>query len=375
MKIGIDSRAAKLYRGTGIGTYTYQLINCLNKIDSINKYLLFIPKNCTYNIPLKSNFCVNDIIDDNKNNFWDEVNIPNILKNKDIELYHVPQNGIGLPEDKNCSFVITLHDIIPYKMPETVSKNYLKIFREKIPQILSKCDGIITVSNYSKQDIIKTLNFPADKIYVTHLAAEEIYKPIDKLVSKNVVKKFYSIDDDFILYVGGFSPRKNILGLINAFNIFSCKYKKNIKLVIAGRRGPSYSIYKERVHKLNIDDKVIFPGFISIEHLPYLYNAAELFVYPSFYEGFGLPPIEAMSCGIPVIASSTTSIPEVTNGSALLVDPNNTELLSELILKVILDEKLKNKLTMLGLARASELTWQKTARNTLTAYNKVLNKL
>lgn len=375
MKIGIDSRAAKLYRGTGIGTYTYQLINYLNKIDNINEYLLFSPKNCTYNISLRNNFCVNAIIDDKKNNFWDEVNVPNILKDKDIQIYHVPQNGIGLPEDKNCSFIITLHDIIPYKMPETVSKNYLKIFREKIPQIFDDCDGIITVSNYSKDDIVKTFNFPSDKIYVTHLAAEDIYKPIDKSYSKNIIKKFYSIDEDFILYVGGFSPRKNILGLIDAFSIFSNKYKNKIKLVIAGKKGLSYDIYKKRVHELNLDDKVIFPGFISIEHLPCLYNAAELFVYPSFYEGFGLPPIEAMSCGIPVIASNTTSIPEVTNGGALLVDPNNTDLLSDSILKIILDHKLKSKLIKAGLVRASELTWQKTAEDTLKAYHEVFNKI
>lgn len=375
MKIGIDSRAAKLYRGTGIGTYTYQLINYLNKIDDTNKYLLFIPKNCTYDISLKSNFCINAIIDGKMENFWDEVNIPNTLKNKDIELYHVPQNGIGLPHNKNCNFVITLHDIIPYKMPETVSKNYLKIFHEQIPQILPRCDGIITVSNYSKQDIINAFHFPGDKIYVTHLAAEDIYKPIDKTLSKNIINEFYSIKGSFILYVGGFSPRKNIVGLIEAFSKLICKYKKNIKLVIAGRKGPSYSIYKRRVQELHIENKVIFPGFISMEHLPYLYNAAELFVYPSFYEGFGLPPIEAMSCGLPVIASNTTSIPEVVGKGSMLVDPNNIDLLSDLMLQILLNKELRQKLILSSLVRASELTWEKTAKKTLLAYSKILNKL
>jgi hypothetical protein len=113
MKIGIDSRAANWYRGTGIGTYTYQVINSLNKIDFFNEYLLFMPKNSNCNIRFNNNYKIKNISQDMEGNFWDEVNIPNILKSKDIDLYHVPQNGIGLPKEKTCPFIITLHDIIP----------------------------------------------------------------------------------------------------------------------------------------------------------------------------------------------------------------------------------------------------------------------
>jgi glycosyltransferase involved in cell wall biosynthesis len=368
MKIGIDGRAAKWYRGTGIGTYTYQLINSLNCLDKINKYLLFMPQSCSCDIDYRSNFDVKSITENNKANFWDEVNIPNILQGSDIEIYHVPQNGIGLPKDKRCSTIITLHDIIPYKMPDTVGPNYLKIFLDQLPKIIPYCDGIITVSNYSKSDIVKEFNFPEDKIFVTHLAPEDIYKPLNKELSKILINKYYSIEGDFILYIGGFSPRKNILGLIDAFSQLLSHTKRKISLVIAGNKGLSYNIYINRVHELNLDDNVIFPGFISMDHLPYLYNAAELFVYPSFYEGFGLPPIEAMACGIPVITSNTTSIPEIAGDSAILIDPNNTDQIYKAMLSVIEDSNLSSTLVIKGLKRASELTWKDTATQTLKAY-------
>lgn len=374
MKIGIDGRAAKWYRGTGIGTYTYQLINCLNRIDNINKYLLFMPENCKYDMELKKNFYLNSITEGKQDNFWDEVNIPNILKDKNIELYHVPQNGVGLPIDKKCRFLITLHDVIPYKMPETVSDRYFKIFSNQIPKIVSECDGIITVSNYSKKDIIEAFNFPEDKVYVTHLASEDIYRPLDKRVSKYVAKKYYSIEDDFILYVGGFSPRKNIVGLIESFSKLMCTYKKDIKLVIAGKKGKSYEIYKNRAEELHISDKVLFPGFVSIEHLPYIYNAAELFVYPSFYEGFGLPPIEAMSCGVPVIASNVTSVPEVVGDGGLLINPRDIDNLYESMLRVLSDKELRKKLIASGIAKSRDLSWEKTANETISVYNKILKK-
>lgn len=370
MRIGIDGRAAKWYRGTGIGTYTYELVNSLNSVDNKNDYLVFMPDNCKDSLNLNSNFIQANITEAAEGGFWDVVNIPNILKDYKIDLYHVPQNGIGLPVEKDCPFLITLHDVIPFKMPETVSKSYLKIFKENIPSIIERCDGIVTVSDYSKKDIVETLNFPEEKIFVTYLANEDIYMPIDKILSRYIIKKNYSITDKYILYVGGFSPRKNILGLIEAFSILMEKYHENIKLVIAGRKGSSYETYKIRAEELNIDDKVLFPGFIALDDLPYLYNASELFIYPSFYEGFGLPPIEAMACGVPVIASDTTSIPEIAGDSARLIDPCNTSDMAEAMLNVLQDEKLRNELIEKGLKRSRQLSWKNTAKQMLNVYEK-----
>lgn len=372
MKIGIDSRAANWYRGTGIGTYTYQVINSLNKIDFFNEYLLFMPNDTNCDIKFSNNYKIKNISQDMKGNFWDEVNIPNILKSKDIDLYHVPQNGIGLPKEKTCPFIITLHDIIPYKMPETVGETYLEIFLRQMPEIIPKCDGIITVSNYSKKDIVEAFNFPEEKIFVTHLANEDMYIPLDKKQCKNFVKRNYAIEDGYVLYVGGFSPRKNIVGLIQAFSILHHRLKdSNLKLVIAGKQGKSYSLYKKTAEDLHVADKVVFPGFIPLEHMPIFYNACELFVYPSLYEGFGLPPIEAMACGVPIIASNLTSIPEVVGDAGILINPYDVNELCNAIDKVLQDKVLRNTLIAKSLKRSSQFSWLKTAENTLNAFNNI----
>ena len=368
MKIGIDARAAKWYRGTGIGTYTYQLVNSLNKIDYLNQYLIFMPKSSTYDIKFNSNYKIKNVTQDMKGEFWNEINIPNVLQNKDIDLYHVPQNGVGLPKDKNSPFVITLHDVIPCKMPETVGKTYLEIFKRELPNIISRCDGILTVSNYSKQDIIRTFNFPEEKIFVTHLANEDIYFPRDKNMCKNFLSKHYNINDNYILYVGGFSPRKNIVGLIEAFSKLNyC----DLKLIIVGRKGKSYEIYKSTAERLHVADKVIFPGFIPLEHMPIFYSACEVFVYPSLYEGFGLPPIEAMASGVPIIASNLTSIPEVVGNAALLINPYNIDELYEAMKRVLEDPLLKANLINKSLIRSSKFSWLKTAQETVKAFETI----
>ncbi|MGL5152584.1 MAG: glycosyltransferase family 4 protein [Clostridium sp.] len=373
MNICIDGRAAKWYRGTGIGTYTHQLITYLNTLDFKDQYLLFLPEDSSIE-NLNNNFHVESVETNPNNNFWDEVRVPNILNDKAIELYHVPQNGVGLSTSITCSKVITLHDIIPLRMPETVSDRYLKIFNDDLPKSLPSLDGIITVSEYSKKDISKEFNYPLDKIFVTPLAAEKIYKPMSKCKCKSIIKDKYGIEDKFILYVGGFSPRKNILGLIEAFSIIPMEDRLNTKLVIVGKKGPSYENYKKRAIKLGIDSDVIFTDFIQLDDMPIFYNASEMLVYPSFYEGFGLPPVEAMACGTPVITSNVTSLPEVCYDSALLVNPYNIEALSYTMSRVLNDSFLMLTMVKKSLMRSTLFTWNNTAKLTVDAYKSILNK-
>lgn len=373
MIIGIDGRAAKWYRGTGIGTYTYQLISNLNKVDSKNNYSIFLPEGSALN--LGDNFSVESVKAMSNNNFWEEVQVPNIFNSDTTDLYHVPQNGVGLSSKINCPTVITLHDIIPLKMPETVSDRYLKIFNEKLPEIISNCSGIITVSEFSKKDISKEFGFPESKILVTHLAAEEIYKPLNKRNCKRILESEYGIKDKFILYVGGFSPRKNIIGLIESFSLLNNEIKNNLKLIITGKKGLSYDIYKKRAEDLKISDSVIFTDFIPLEKLPIFYNASQLLVYPSFYEGFGLPPLEAMACGTPVISSNITSLPEVCNNSALLVNPYDVIELSISIEKVINDNVLRENMINSGFITSSSFSWKKTALKTIHSYKKIIDTI
>lgn len=372
MNIGIDARAARWYRGTGIGTYTYQLIYNINLMDKYNKYLLFLPDENISDINPGENIDIRLISEDRKENFWEEVDIPNILTNTKIDIYHVPQNGIGLPREKSCPFVITLHDIIPYKLPETVGPQYLDIYTREIPEIIPICDSIITVSEYSKKDIAEALNFPLEKIYVTHLAAEDIYYPRNKKLCKDLIKSKYDIDNKFILYVGGFSPRKNIKGLIEAFSLIKPKLKEKYSLVILGKKGRSYYDYRDLAYKLNLKDDVIFPGYIPVDELPIFYNAADIFCYPSLYEGFGLPPLEAMACGTPTIASNVTSIPEVLGDDALYINPFDVKDISSKLSLLIEDPDFKNTLSFKGLKRSTMFSWKKTAIETIEAYCKTI---
>lgn len=371
MNIGIDARAARWYRGTGIGTYTYQLIYNINLMDKINRYLLFLQDDNLTDINPGENIDISLISEDKKEDFWNEIDIPNILKDKGIDVYLVPQNGIGLPTDKNCPFVITLHDVIPYKMPETVGLQYLSIYTREIPQIIEKADAIITVSNFSKEDIAKSLGYPKDKIFVTHLAAEDIYYPRNKNYCKNYIKDNYAIEDDFILYVGGFSPRKNITGLIQAFSLIKPKLSKPLKLVILGKKGRSYYDYRDIAYNLGLKEDVIFTGYVPLNELPLFYNAADIFAYPSFYEGFGLPPLEAMACGTPVVTSSVTSIPEVLGEDALYINPKDIYDIGNKLLLLHEDRELHLEMTLRGLKRSSMYSWKKTAIETIQVLTKM----
>ena len=176
MKIGIDGRAAKWYRGTGIGTYTYQLINNLSKYDNLNHYLTFIPEDSDLN--LKDNFSIAYTKDSSNDNFWDDVKVPNLLDNFNMELYHVPQNGVGLSDNINCPKTITLHDIIPLRMPQTVSNRYLKIFIEEIPKILET--PYVTKEDNSKEKI-----YPPYKYEIEMIRNKEFDKELINKIRNN----------------------------------------------------------------------------------------------------------------------------------------------------------------------------------------------
>ncbi|MCX7883671.1 MAG: glycosyltransferase family 4 protein, partial [Caloramator sp.] len=215
------------------------------------------------------------------------------------------------------------------------------------------------------EDIAKALSYPKDKIFVTHLAAEDIYYPRNKKLCKEFIKEKYGIEDKFILYVGGFSPRKNIKGLIQAFSIIKPKLDEKIKLVILGKKGRSYYDYRDLAYSLSLKEDVIFTGYVPVEELPLFYNAAYIFCYPSFYEGFGLPPLEAMACGTPTIASNVTSIPEVLQNDALYINPKDINDIADKLLMLINDNILYTTLSLKALKRSSMFSWKKTAVETI----------
>lgn len=373
MKIGLDARGAIWYRGTGIGTYTYQLVKNLHHLDKQNEYRFFWPGDEYKNLDPANDEVFNSI-ERSKDKFWEEVHVPMSVEQEKIDIYHVPQNGIGLPAKKGCLNVVTVHDLIPYIYPETVGKGYLRIFLNEMPRIMEQSDLVITVSEHSKRDIQRIFQLPEDKIAVTYEAPESVYRPIDKALAKQHVKEKYGIDGRYIVYLGGFSPRKNVKGLINAFYEIRHDIPEDYKLVLVGKEARDYDDTHMLVDALRLQDRVVFTGFAPVLELPYLYNAAELCVYPSFYEGFGLPPLEAMSCGVPTITSNTSSIPEVTGDAAVLVNPHDMYNLADEMEKLINSPETLAKMREASLKQAAKFTWEKCARETLAAYEKLYKK-
>lgn len=367
MKIAIDARGANWYSGTGIGTYTQQVLKYILRFDTSNQYHLYWWGKNYKEVSEKPNVTVS-IASKKHHRFFEEYFIPENLKNKAIDIYHVPQNGIGLPSKKNCLYISTIHDIIPYVMPETVGRGYLKRFIEQMPEIIQNSDMIITVSEFSKKDIMRIFDVEEDRIKVTHLAADECFKPMDKEYAKKIISEIYSINDDYILYLGGFSPRKNVKSILVAYSRIFKNLPMNIKVVILGPSKDEHSYLIELCNSISIRDKVIFTGYVPYEHLPYFYNASTAFVYPSLYEGFGLPPLEAMSCRIPVITSNVSSIPEVVGGGAILINPFDTEELKAALEKLLCDERLRDDVAERGYMRSKQFSWAKTAAKTLNIY-------
>ncbi|MFT8350856.1 glycosyltransferase family 4 protein [Clostridium saccharoperbutylacetonicum] len=373
MKIAIDARSSTLHQGTGIGTYTTNVISELISLNSKDEFTLFCTGKFNKNF---DRYNTNIVFSSGKHGgFYEKYYIPNALDKIYADLYHIPQNGIGFDFDTKIPTVVTIHDLIPYIMPETVGKGYLERFLRDMPDIISNSCGILTVSEYSKKDILKFFSFyPEDKIFVTPLAANTNFKPLNKNNCKLYVEKTYKIKDPYILYIGGFSQRKNVLGLIKAFHKVYKDLNKPYKLLLGGSIKDEGEKLFTFVKENNLEDKIIFCGYLEDEFLPVLYSGCDAFVYPSFYEGFGLPPLEAMSCKAPVITSCLTSIPEVTGDNAILINPNNISELEAALIKLLNDENLKSILRQKGYLRSLEFNWRKTAKNTLEAYEKLVSK-
>jgi len=380
MRIGIDLRPAQApkqkYRG--IGAYVTNLINALAKIDRTNQYFLYTSKIRPKEInPEVGNFHLDGSYSWNfllRNRFieW-QVCLPIDLQLKKLDLFHFTFSQ-DVPLIYPRPVVVTVHDLISIIFRQDYRHNKLRpLFDWLWTKALARVDKIIAVSKNTKKDLIELLNIPQEKIRVIYQGVDPAYQPVDAPEAIKAVKENLGITRQYILYVGGMEPRKNLAGLFKAWRMLSDEIQRDYHLVIAGQPDQFYPEILKLVDGFNLTDKVILTGFVSKEVLVLLYNGASAFVLPSLYEGFGLPLLEAMACRCPIVSSNIASISEVAGKAAILVNPKEVKHLAKALEEILVDQDLRERLRKEGLEQVKKFSWEKTAKETLEVYQEVVD--
>jgi len=374
MIIGIDARFA-VYNRRGIGNYTFKLIQHLAGIDRCNEYILYVDRDDAENVlPKQSNFRIKKLFPLNYL-IWEQIALPIQARKDSVNILHCTGNTAPIYLDRKINLVSSIMDVMYLKsysdLPKSSSlyQRLGRIYRKVIvPKTLSHISRVITISNYSKDDILKHfLALREGEIVVTYLAADERFHVVDKSILAEIKNKL-GISGSYILSLGATDPRKNTELIIKTFIELKNQNKIEEKLVIVGIPDWKNTRFYDIVQESNFENNVIFTDFISEDDLVLLYNGASIFLYPSLYEGFGMPVLEAMSCGVPVITSNITSMPEIAGDAAILINPRDPEELKSSILTVLNDEKLRNELRELGFKQAKKFSWRRMAEETLKVY-------
>lgn len=351
MKILYDTRVVP---NCGIGNYARNLVAGMRKMETDDEFALGPNAEA-----LDWENGLHRVAGALKRIYWENIDLPRILQKDDYDLLHNVRNT-GIPMHTHCPVVLTLHDVIP----RVFATEYLPSWKEQlmypllIGHAINRADIILTDSAYSAQDIINYFPKAKNKIEIILLAGDPAFKQV-----QNRDRLF---DFPYILTIGGSEYRKNIARLLRAFLSVPENVRRDVKLVVIGGAWRGNDIQRE--FPTSDFPEIVYPGYVSEEKLVQLYNEAILFVFPSLYEGFGLPVLEAMSCGTPVICSNSSSIPEVAGDAAILIDPCSEDEMSEAIRRVLNSISLREELREKGLEQCGKFTWQKTAEQTYQVY-------
>ncbi|MFP4514879.1 MAG: glycosyltransferase family 4 protein [Parcubacteria group bacterium] len=388
MNIGIDVRTLMDKYYSGVSTYSLNLIQELLKIDKDNNYFLYYNSAKKINLPkLEGNYKLvatkypnkifNYILQ--KNLSWPKLD--KVLGGVDVFL--APHyNFLSLSNDTKK--ILTIHDLSFLRYPEFFSSR--KNFWHQainIKKLANSMDMIVTVSENTKQDVLELLNIKEEKVKVIYSGLENSFHDLlsnlenDSLNTEidqgklRSVKEKYDLPDKYILSLSNLEPRKNLETLISAYNKIRDENHdfKDIKLVICGVKGWKYKNIFKSIKKSKYSEDIIYTSYIDNIDKPYIYRQAKVFVYPSFYEGFGFPPLEAMASAVPVVASFSSSLPELIDKAGILVDPKSSDELAFAISRLLTDKKLRDYYVDKGFKRAKEFSWQKTAQNYIELFN------
>ena len=368
MRVAIDAR--KLH-DFGIGTYIRNLVRHLARIDRESEYVLLCHQtDLGIATQLGQNFRA--VLEPSPNySIREQLHVPWMLHRERPDVFHAPH--YVLPPLTRCRSLVTIHDcthlIFPQYLPNRVAFAYAKA---SMWSAVRRSHRVLTVSEASKRDIVRFFDVPPEKIVVVYNAIDELFRiaPSDEAVAR--VRERYRLDHGVVLYVGNIKPHKNLVRLIEAFDGLRRRGFDDLKLLIIGDEIAKLPALRRAVHSHKLHKHVRFLGYLPDDTLAILYRLAAVFVFPSLYEGFGLPPLEAMASGTPVVTSNVSSLPEVTGGAAILVDPYDVESIVDGIARVLSDPALSEELRAKGIARAREFSWERSVARTRELYQEVL---
>ena len=367
MRIAIDIR--KLH-DFGIGTYIRNLLRQLAKLDSGSEYVLLCQeRDGALAAALGRNFRA---VTDNSPTYSlrEQMSIPLALRRERPDVFHAPH--YVLPVLSGARSVVTIHDCIHLMFPEYLPNRAAYAYAQaSIWAATHKASRILTVSESSKRDILRFFDVPADRITVIYNAIDDRFReqPPESEVVR--VRERYQLHGSFVLYAGNVKPHKNLERLIEAFDLVRQSGLDDLKLVVIGDQVSKYAELRRAVHRHNLHKYVRFLGYMPDETLAILYRLTSVFVFPSLYEGFGLPPLEAMASGAPVVTSNVSSLPEVAGDAAMLVDPYEPKSIADGIRRVLTEPELRDELRARGLRRAAEFSWEQSTRRVRQIYGEV----
>jgi glycosyltransferase involved in cell wall biosynthesis len=375
MRIAIDYTAA-IRQGAGIGQYVRNLVDALLAEDSANQYTLLTSGRPTKERPFPTAPNVRGrsifIPDRYLNILWYRWRLPlnATLFSGQVDIYHGPDFALP-PLGKKLRKVVTVHDLAFLEHPEYAVPELVAYLTKIVPEAVEAADVVAAVSEATRQGLISHFNTPPEKITVVPIGVASHFRRITDPVLLGATQHKYGLKHPLVLGVGTLEPRKNHLNLIKAFAKATRQKNGPAMLAIAGGKGWLYEETQRVVADLKLENKVRFLGRVSDLELVTLYSMADIFAFPSIFEGFGIPPLEAMACGAPVITSNTSSLPEVVGDAAILVNPHDVDALSQAITRLIDNEGLREELRQKGFQRVQNFGWPQTARKMLAVYQRL----
>ncbi len=374
MRIAIDIRRISEF---GLGTYTRNAIRTLARLDHDNEYfLLGIPGKLSGIEDLPSNFTT---IPTHPNEFSlaSYLELHRILKINGCDLLHVP-HLFWKPQGIPCPYVVTVHDLLDHMYRVNTSSELKRSMHFLLTKrVLQRAARIFAVSHFSKKDTESYFKVPGDKIEVIYNALDDRFKQghADE-TDKEFIAERYQVTYPFLLYAGRISPHKNVVRIIEAFSLLKNQLLEegrfqDLRLIIIGDEVSRHPDLRRTVIKTQMQNDVRFLGFVPIEVLRIFYDQAKIFVFPSLYEGFGLPPLEAMAHGTPVVTSNTSAIPEVVGNAAVMVNPENVFDIQRALYRVLLDQTLRDKLKCRGVEQSQKFSWEESVGRMLRVYHEV----